>query len=477
MPGFSEDVWKRLVEHIFVAKEFTPDMLSAPEVRSAIDETCRILTHGVDSAIKRQVPQELIDHLHNDTFLFSGFKTYHTAREISAMLLDPETGSFKNFDKFFNEVRSINERYNHAYLKAEYNFAVQSTQMAVKWHDFEQDGDRYLLQYRTANDGNVRPEHQALHNTTLPIGDPFWNDYTPPLGWNCRCTVVQVRRDKYPESDSATAIRAGEEATAKPKLQIFRFNPGKTLSVFPPKHPYYKVPEGVAPIITADTEQKRIDSMVSKMPSNLTDEEKQALAKHNIELEKQLGISKGERMTIDEADKQSANPNYGKRHFDDNCQTCSPAYMLRLQGFNVTAKACLPGSKSDYLSRGRSWEVWKNIDGTPAKHTSVNDWMASKGYKQMNPKRYKEFYEENCEEVGVYQTSIKWKGRGGHATILQRLEDGSLLYVEPQVDNSSDRSIDYLCNNGKTSGLTDNRGVMRIDNKLFNTDFIDIFNK
>lgn len=242
MPGFSEDVWKRLVEHIFVAKEFTPDMLSAPEVRSAIDETCRILTHGVDSAIKRQVPQELIDHLHNDTFLFSGFKTYHTAREISAMLLDPETGSFKNFDKFFNEVRSIDERYNHAYLQAEYNFAVQSTQMAVKWHDFEQDGDRYLLQYRTANDGNVRPEHQALHNTTLPIGDPFWNDYTPPLGWNCRCTVVQVRRDKYPESDSATAIRAGEAATAKPKQRIFRFNPGKTERVFPPKHPY--LPKG-----------------------------------------------------------------------------------------------------------------------------------------------------------------------------------------------------------------------------------------
>ena len=218
---------------------------------------------------------------------------------------------------------------------------------------------------------------------------------------------------------------------------------------------------------------KKVDNLIAIIDHN----KKQAIAKHNIELEKKLGISKGERMTIDEADKQSANPNYGKSHFDDNCQTCSPAYMLRLHGFNVTAKACHPGSKSDYLSKGRSWEVWKDIDGTPAKHISVNDWMASKGYKQMSPKRYKEFYEENCMEVGVYQTSIKWKGRGGHATILQRLEDGSLLYIEPQIDNSSNRSIDYLCNNGKTSGLTDNRGVMRIDNKLFNTDFIDIFNK
>ena len=92
---------------------------------------------------------------------------------------------------------------------------------------------------RTANDGLVRPEHQALHNTTLPIDDPFWDSYTPPLGWNCRCTVVQVNRGKYPESDSAEAIRAGEAATAKPKQRIFRFNPGKTERVFPPKHPYF----------------------------------------------------------------------------------------------------------------------------------------------------------------------------------------------------------------------------------------------
>ena len=176
-------------------------MLADPDVKAAIDESCSILTQAVDSALgspakglTREVPQELIDHLHNDTFLFSGFKTYHEAREISAHLLDTDTGTFKSFDKFFEEVRSIHQRYNQNYLHAEYNFAVQSTQMAVKWHDFEQDGDQYLLQYRTANDGLVRPEHQALHNTTLPIDDPFWDSYTPPLGWNCRCTVVQVRK-------------------------------------------------------------------------------------------------------------------------------------------------------------------------------------------------------------------------------------------------------------------------------------------
>lgn len=210
-----------------------------PDVRAAVDETCRILSTAVDSASPQDVPPELTEHLRSDTFLFSGFKTYHEAREVSALLLDPDTGSFKAFDRFLADVQSINDTYNRSYLNAEYNFAVQSTQMAVRWHDFEQDGDRYLLQYRTANDGLVRPEHQALHNTTLPVSDPFWNAYTPPLGWNCRCTVVQVLQDKYPLSDSAAAIRAGEAATAKPKQRIFRFNPGKTQRVFPPKHPYF----------------------------------------------------------------------------------------------------------------------------------------------------------------------------------------------------------------------------------------------
>ena len=59
--------------------------------------------------------------------------------------------------------------------------------------------------------------------------------------------MVQVRKEKYPASNSATAIQAGREATYHPtkqginKLDIFRFNPGKQQVIFPPHHPYYEV--------------------------------------------------------------------------------------------------------------------------------------------------------------------------------------------------------------------------------------------
>jgi len=149
----------------------------------------------------------------------------------------------KSFETFAKDVDQVHDSYNRNYLYAEYNHAVHASQMAVKWHDFEADGDNYDLQYRTAGDDRVREEHAALHNTTLPPSDPFWTKYLPPNGWNCRCTAVQVRKEKYPRTDSAKATALGDEMTAEPKQQIFRFNPGKTLEVFPPKHPYYKAPE------------------------------------------------------------------------------------------------------------------------------------------------------------------------------------------------------------------------------------------
>lgn len=57
--------------------------------------------------------------------------------------------------------------------------------MAAKWEQFSEDGDRYNLQYRTAKDDKVRPEHAALDGVTLPMSDSFWETYYPPNGWNC----------------------------------------------------------------------------------------------------------------------------------------------------------------------------------------------------------------------------------------------------------------------------------------------------
>lgn len=110
--------------------------------------------------------------------------------------------------------------------------------MAAKWESFTKDGDRYNLQYRTAGDKKVRPTHAALDRVTLPITDNFWRDFFPPNGWNCRCTVMQVRKNKYPVTPHDEAMKRGEEALQNDKRGIFRFNPGIERKTVPDYNPY-----------------------------------------------------------------------------------------------------------------------------------------------------------------------------------------------------------------------------------------------
>lgn len=220
-----------------------------PKIRALVDATTDIFAGAISPALESGViPEVMAQHLREDVFVFSGFKTYRELREAANLLRD-KNGLLKSFDRFYKDVAAINEKYNRHWLKAEYIFAQASSEMAAKWADFEQDGDDYDLQYRTADDDRVRYEHRVLHRVTLPTSDPFWDEFFPPNGWRCRCTVVQVRRGKYPRSDSNTAIQQGREATYQAgkngvnKAAIFRYNPGKQQVVFPPHHPYYEVSE------------------------------------------------------------------------------------------------------------------------------------------------------------------------------------------------------------------------------------------
>ena len=199
-----------------------------------------IETHAdiLNSAFKQtKMSATMRDRLEHSTYIFSGLKTFHELNEAFPSLVD-EQGNKKPFERFLNDVQKIDDTYNRNYLRAEYNFAHSSAVMAAKWEEFSHDGDTYNLQYRTVGDDHVRPEHAALNGTTLPFSDPFWDSYYPPNGWNCRCTVVQVRKTKYPETPREEAYKRGAEALANDTRGIFRFNPGKQGKAVPDYNPY-----------------------------------------------------------------------------------------------------------------------------------------------------------------------------------------------------------------------------------------------
>ena len=213
---------------------FSIDILADKNVQSLIEAHTSVL----DRNLQRLEMSDLMrQRLTRSNYIFSGIKTFHELNEAFPSLLD-SNGNRKTFEAFLNDVRKIDNTYNSNYLRAEYNFVQSSAEMATKWERFSEDGDRYNLQYRTANDGKVRPEHAALNGVTLPPSDPFWEEYYPPNGWNCRCTVVQVRKSKYPATPHDEAMALGEEALQRDTKGIFHFNPGKEDKTVPDYNPY-----------------------------------------------------------------------------------------------------------------------------------------------------------------------------------------------------------------------------------------------
>ena len=214
--------------------QFRIDILETPKIQEFINAHSAAL----DSSFQKvEMSETMRRRLERSNYIFSGIKTFHELNEAFPSLLD-ENGNRKPFEQFLNDVKKIDSTYNQNYLRAEYNFVQASAQMAAKWEGFVQDGDRYNLQYRTAGDDKVRPEHAVLNRVTLPITDSFWEEYYPPNGWNCRCTVVQVRKSKYPITPHDEAMALGEEATGKDTKGIFRFNSGIEQKSVPDYNPY-----------------------------------------------------------------------------------------------------------------------------------------------------------------------------------------------------------------------------------------------
>lgn len=474
-PDFDDTAFFDAAGMVYNAGQFNASMLTTPEARKMIGETLRTLKTGIDAGLPVDVPETVRYALENNAFIFSGFKAFHTLREVGLSLLT-EKGEIKPFDTFRKDVEGINRRYNHNYLYAEYNHAVGASLIAARWQQLEQDGDKYDLQYRTAQDDRVREDHAVLHGITLPPSDPFWGKYMPPNGWNCRCTAVQVRKGKYPLSDPQKAMESGDECTEAAKQQIFRFNPGKELQLFPPKHPYYKAPEKAKKVVEQlsdeQKQEQRIAEIIAELPENLTDEQKKAIAQNCVDIEQGFGITKGKVMTYDQANKGKENPEYSKGGgYRVNCQTCTVTHWLRRLGFDVQAKPNIKDSAfNEMKSQGINWKQrFVNVDGSDVDYDFTYKWQQRKGYKAMTAKRLQEYFTEKFNADGVYEIYCGWKGGSAHV-FMAEVSGGKVRYFDPQ--SGKDNVNSYIAS--MRPGMV---GTIRIDDKMINPKLKNLFLK
>lgn len=271
--------FERAVKFIHEQGKFSSKDLSNKAVKPLIKETFKVLNEAVETGISTEIPHRMLKKMKTDVFVFSGMKTYAQLKEASTLLFD-EKGNIKSAAAFIHDVQKVNSTYNVNYLRAEHQYAISASESASRWHDFQESGDKYLLQLRTANDDRVRDSHAILHNITLPKSSPFWDRYFPPLDWGCRCLVIEVLKGKYEVSRLEDVEKIGEKATP----EMFRYNPGKQGIIFPPNHPYHKLSkqakEVVQEIAKADEDLAK-EALPQFAPKNILDYEDKTGVKIN----------------------------------------------------------------------------------------------------------------------------------------------------------------------------------------------------
>lgn len=456
------------------------------------------LIKAIDSVYSDKTYKDLAEKLRENVKRFAAYKAQQVAY-LCQTAANGDVDMMKGFIRVFNRYQAV-----------EHNTARSRARTAKQWNEFDENKGLFPnIKWILSRSVDKREEHIVFAGRVWAKDDPFWTTNQPGSLWNCKCDWQETDEPVTDGNPSNKRIvNKGLEGNPAVTGEIFTDNASYIqkspnpqvvedfLKSLKPKTRKPSAPKPTAPNPAPETSDP--DDLISKMPNNLTNEEKKAIANNIIELEKALNIKSGNPMSIEDADNQNANPkhnpefikqqsgyytyntNYNEVRdypFSINCQTCSPAYMLRLRGLNITAGGNTPGSLQEHISRQRSFELWLNPDGTKPAPALTRDWMAGKGYLRMTPKRYKKYFEEITKDEGVYLLTVGWQGGGGHATILQRLKNGKLVYIEPQEYYSFDGtflSVDEITRKAASNPVP-TRGILRIDNKIFNTKYASIF--
>lgn len=130
-------------------------------------------------------------------------------------------------DKTKSERTAILDEYERQ-LKVEGDMAARSSRSALQWQEYERTKDVYPnLEYLESRSVDKRSSHQKLYGIIKPINDPFWDDYLPPNGWNCKCRVRKTDED-------ITTSKPPKVSTAKG----IAGNTGKQKRIFTKNHPF-----------------------------------------------------------------------------------------------------------------------------------------------------------------------------------------------------------------------------------------------
>jgi SPP1 gp7 family putative phage head morphogenesis protein len=187
---------ERIAQQIYSGK--FPESQTDPELHQMIGD---LLMQGLKDNVKDfdqvTVDQEQltrwINMQQNNIYKFAMAKSFDEMKAMRDRVIDPDSGKIKPYTEYQQEVTAIDEDYNRNWMATEYDAVVRGTVMGMKWQDIEETKEeKPFLEYVTAGDDRVREEHEELEGTIEPVDSPFWEEFYPPNGWNCRCSVSEL---------------------------------------------------------------------------------------------------------------------------------------------------------------------------------------------------------------------------------------------------------------------------------------------
>ena len=125
--------------------------------------------------------------------------------EIAATLDEPDEE--KAFSRYYPKARAILRGSGAAVLApsellVSFRVTRQKAYSAGVLKYAEANADAlHGLQWRTQEDPQVRANHKAWHNVIRPVADKIWQEWTPPIDFNCRCFLQPIAKSeaaKYP---------------------------------------------------------------------------------------------------------------------------------------------------------------------------------------------------------------------------------------------------------------------------------------
>lgn len=145
-------------------------------------------------AVKDYYFNELPQALRSLAFTVSNLETLRQV-EIVQRSLQNAMSEGLNFNEWKNQLDTDTIR-NLSRSRLETVYRTNSASVynkSTRYNAVTSNVTPYLM-FSAVGDSRTRPQHADLDGIIKRGDSPFWNKYTPPLGFNCRCRIIPISK-------------------------------------------------------------------------------------------------------------------------------------------------------------------------------------------------------------------------------------------------------------------------------------------